>query len=160
MKEHFREACKPANMALLMKEVFDTEEQQWYYCHPTISFWEQVLYISPKNAFRRLGTGSFVRVRRSHFSTRTSVLSEEHVAGVTKMAAGSLRCPHQFFLSPTSAFFRGPTLHLCFLQISLAPQAPKWCLVVTQQERLNIYQRTREQIPQASKPQLIGKSSI
>jgi hypothetical protein len=107
-------------MILLMKDVFDTGEQQWYYCHPTISLWEQELYISPKNAFTGLGKGSFVREKGSHFSTRTSLLSEEYVAGVTKMAAGFLRCSHQFF-SP-------PHTHICVLQrpniASLFPADP------------------------------------
>jgi hypothetical protein len=51
----------------------------------------------------RVGKYSFVSKKRRHFSTRTSVLSEEHFVGVKKMAAGSVGYSHQLFFSLTFA---------------------------------------------------------
>lgn len=151
--------CKSIEMAFLMKGCFDTLEQQWYYCHPTISFQELELYISHKNAFIRVGKHSFMRLTRRRFSIRTSELSEGHFFGVKKMAAGLTGHSHQDF-SPLTfiAPWRPKTLSLFpsdFLGFSDISDS----LVFTRQQRLNIHQRTYEQIPQTFKPWMLRKAS-
>lgn len=153
---------KSIKMTFLMKGFFDTLAQQWYYCHSTISFQEPELYISHKNAFIRVGKHSFVRLTRRRFSIRTGMLSEEHFRNwgqengswVCRIFTSALfpfsicsltEARNYIFVSPG---FSWPLRHLSD------------SLVVTHQQRLNIYQRTWEQIPQAFKPWMIKKASI
>lgn len=112
---------KSIKMTFLMKGFFDTLEQQWYYCHPTISFQKPELYISHKNAFIRVGKHSFVRLTRRHFSIRTSELSEEHFLGVKKMTAGSVGYLHQHFSPLTFAVLQRPKIISLFPSNFLGP---------------------------------------
>lgn len=147
-------------MTFLMKESFDTLEQQ-YYCHPTISFQEPELYISHKNAFIRVGKHSFVRLTRRHFSIRTSEVSEEHFVGVKKMAAGSVGYSHRSFFPWTFSVLQRPKITSLFPSNFLWPlRLLSDSVIVTHQQRLNIYQGTWQQIPPAFKPWMIRKASI
>lgn len=105
---------KSIKMTFLMKEFFDTLEQQWYYCYSAFSFQEPELYISPKNAFIRVGKHIFVRLTRRHFSIRTNKLSEEHFLGVKKMAAGSVGNSYQHFFPLTLAVLQRPKITSLF----------------------------------------------
>ena len=152
---------KSMKMTFLMKEFFDTLEQLWYYCHPTISFQEPELYISPKNAFIRVRKPSFVRLTRRRFSIRTSELSEEHFLEVKDMAAGSAGNSYQHFF-PFNICSSTEAKNYIFvsLRFSWPLRHLSDSLVVTHQQRLNIYQRIWEQIPRAFKPWMTRKASI
>lgn len=152
---------KSMKMTFLMKEFFDTLEQQWYYCHPTISFQEPELYISHKNAFIRVRKPSFVRLTRRRFSIRTSKLSEEHFLEVKDVAAGSAWNSYQHFF-PFNICNSTEAKNYIFvsLRFSWPLRHLSDSLVVTHQQRLNIYQRIWEQIPRAFRPRMTRKASI
>lgn len=99
---------KSIKMTFLMMGFFGTLEQQWYYCHSTISFQEPELHISPKNAFIGVEKHSFVRLTRRRFSIKTSKCSEGHFLGVKTVAAGSVGNSHQHFFPLTFAILQKP----------------------------------------------------
>lgn len=131
-------------MTFLMKRFFDTLEQQCYYCHSTISFQEPELYISHKNAFIRDGKNSFVRLTRRRFSIRTGTLSEAHFRNWGQENGSRVCRIFTSALSPFNicSFTEAKNFIFVPLRFSWLLRHLSDSLVVTHQQRLNIYQRT------------------